>query len=48
MSLGNTHYPFWNSGILLIEGEIPLSGQPRKYTKYLFPLVKELPIFEYK
>jgi hypothetical protein len=27
-SLGNTPCPFWITGILVIEGAIPLSGQP--------------------
>jgi hypothetical protein len=49
--LANTPSPFWNSGILVIGGGNTLKWPAlfsMKYTKYLFPLVKELSIFEYK
>jgi hypothetical protein len=39
----------WNSGILGIEGAISLRASPVSYEiKSFLPLVKKLPIFEYK
>jgi hypothetical protein len=50
ISVWNTLYQIWMSGILVLEGPTSLSGQLHwvNYTKSFLPLVKKLPIFEYK